>query len=145
MQTVEEFMADFFQARTAQLQSEAENRTAFRQRFYAQDCNWDSRAGSVERSANERDVDVSTSDDVTYVVTEGTDPWPELRYHVHFVNGAWLIARVDGQCFACCGGIGATECICKGTGWISQDETLNSIRSGIHALNRNNPRGFWRR
>ena len=145
MQTVEEFMADYFRARTAQLQSEANNRRPFRERFYADSCNWDSRTGSVERSGNEKVLSVSTSGETTYVVTEGTNPWPKLRYHLNSINGGWLITQVDGQCFACRGEVGSTECVCKGTGWIGQNNTLNTIKSHIDTLKGNNPRWFWRR
>jgi hypothetical protein len=129
MQTIEEFMTDFFRARSAQLEREREDRKAFRERFYSRDCSWDSRKGDVERSGRERVVSISRSEKGADVITEGTDPWPKVRYHLRSGGDGWVIEKVDGQCFACRGATGIIDCVCEGAGWIGESETAESIRS----------------
>jgi hypothetical protein len=140
MQDPEEFMRLFFHARTEQIQQELESRKSFRNMFYADECYWDSRKGGKERSEREKIVRVSRSENDTYVVTEGTDPWPQLRYHLRQVNDSWLIHSVDGQCFSCRGESGAFDCVCKGRGWLRQEEGgVEETRRWIESAKRNIP------
>lgn len=118
METAEEFMQQFFAARTAQLKSDLEARRPFRQKYFAQDCVWDSRSGSVERSAKEKVVSISNEGDDFYVVTNGTEPFPYLRYHLRGDGARWLIVEVLGACNLCGGRGGDKACRCAGTGWM---------------------------
>jgi hypothetical protein len=144
VQLVEEFMAEYFKARTEQLQNEAERRQSFCQKFYAEGCNWDSRAGAVERSSKERIQSVSSSNEGTWVITEGTNPWPKLRYHLRRANDGWLITSVDWACLTCHGEVGAVHCVCMGTGWILNGEAAKSIRPRTDVLRSPNTWRFRR-
>lgn len=142
MQTVDEFMAEYFQARTSQLRSEEINRQPLRKRFFSKDCIWDSREGCVERSEREKVVSISTSGETTYIITDVPRPRPSLRYHLRQQDGVWQIVEVDSQCLACRDGIKLWQgCVCDGTGWMKPGST--KAHSGTP--NRDNQRRFWRR
>jgi hypothetical protein len=118
MQSIEEFMREFFRARTVDLREELERRAPFRERFFTPECAWDSREGAIERSESEEIVSILSSEAAAQVVTREEDPFPALRYHLEASGDAWIIRAVEVACLACAGKPGNAECIfCGGTGW----------------------------
>ena len=95
---VEQFMAQYFRDRTRLIQAEIELRSPHRQKYFASDCRWDSRQGTVESSQAEQIVSVSQADAETVVVTTGkhhkTTFFP-LRYHLRPSGDGWLIHQVE--------------------------------------------------
>ena len=148
MQNIEEFMGEFFRARTADLREEFERRAPFRQRFFAPDCAWDSRERAVERSQTEEIVSILSSETAAQVVTREEDPLPALRYHLEAAGETWLIRAVEVACLACAGKPGNAECIfCGGTGW-RRGHTLARSRAPTKAApsprRRTPPSSRWR-
>jgi hypothetical protein len=123
MQSVEEFMRQYFDERIAEEKREQVSRAPFRRRFHADDCFWDSRAGTLEMIQSERVVKMSNSDAIAEVITERESPsiansLHQLRYHLQASSGGWLIRKVDVWCHSCHGKTGNDSCfICHGTGW----------------------------
>ena len=111
-------MSDFFRERTAALKLVLDNRREYRLRYYRSECAWDSRHGGVERSEEEKIVEVSPSEIGFGVVTTGDGLYRWL-YHVKPCGESWSIHEVDTEC-----GhqriFGASyECgQCGGTGWV---------------------------
>jgi hypothetical protein len=129
MQSAEEFMHEFFCARTAEIKKELENRTPFRQRFFTDDCFWDSRKGVIERNESETIVSVSNFDSEVEVITQQADPFPRLRYHLQRAGQSWLIRGVDAECLSCGEARGNVECIfCNGNGWQEDKKQLERIK-----------------
>ncbi len=95
MQSAEDFMKSFFHARTAEVRRELEAHSPFRKMFFTDDCAWNSRRRSVERSESEAIVEVSTSGTEAEVITREIDPFPRLRYILQRKDDTWLIQRVD--------------------------------------------------
>jgi len=118
--TIEPFIYNCFQARTAALKMVSESRRAYRQRFYHSECGWDSRRGGVELSEDEKIVSVSPSETGFAVVTTGSHPNHRSRYRVKASGESWLIQEVDAECGHCRIFGSSTECAeCGGTGWRS--------------------------
>jgi len=124
MKPLEQFLAEYFQARTAFYQAEVELLAPVRQRFLAPDCGYDLRAGTVEASKAEQILSVSESDGETLVVTSGkhsTEKWP-LRYHLRPTGDSWQIHEVEFECIGChaTGKLSNEVCfLCDGKGWQS--------------------------
>ena len=125
MTTIEHFMSQYFRDRTELILAEIERRSPHRQKYFAADCRWDSRKGTVESSHSEQVVSVSEADGETLVVTTGqkqdTIFFP-LRYHLRPDGASWLIHQVEFQCPSCRGsGIAVHSSgacvICSGKGW----------------------------
>ncbi len=115
--TIEQFIFNFIQERTAALKMVLESRQAYRRCFYDSECLWDSRRGGVELSEGEKIVTVSPLEVGFVVLTSGSHPNHRSRYHVRPSGDSWLIDEVDTEClhcrlsgtsFACpeCGGMG---------------------------------------
>ena len=125
MTPIEQFMAQYFRDRTELILAEIERRSPHRQKYFASDCRWDSRKGTIESSQSEQITSVSQADGETLVVTTGkkqdTIFFP-LRYHLRPNGETWLIYQVEFQCPGCHGtgialqGSGACQ-ICGGKGW----------------------------
>jgi hypothetical protein len=128
MQSAEDFMRDFFRARTTEIKGELERRSPFRNKFFSDSCLWDSRKGTIERSQNETIEGVSKSDVEVLVITREIKPYPRLRYHLKVVGEGWQIEAVDTECLRCNGNVGNTTCIsCFGDGWVYQKDYLDRI------------------
>jgi hypothetical protein len=126
MQSAEEFMLDFLCEQITDVKRELESRAPFRRRFYAVDCFYDSRAGTLAMRESERIVSLSSTDTKAEVVTEfetrlsGDIRRSRNRYHIQSVNDQWLIQCFDSACFQCFGTPGKSACfMCGGEGWIS--------------------------
>jgi hypothetical protein len=153
MQSAEEFMREYFGARTAEIERELSARTPFRQRFFFDDCFWDSRKGMLEWTRTEAILEVSPSKDGFDVTTTGmgpgTDPFPRLRYHLQAAGEKWMIRFVDTECLRCRGAAGKIECVrCLGTGWLEERDyaqRMERIESRRAARGRNIPPSRGRR
>jgi len=122
MQSPEEFMRQYFRARTADIQRELSSRGPFRQKFFTDDCVWDSHKTMTKRSESEEILSVSGSGTTVEVITRNFLPVGKLCYHLRPTGETWLIQRVEPECLACHGtgstsnGIG-TCIVCGGEGW----------------------------
>jgi hypothetical protein len=138
--TVEQFMTDFFQERTAALKMVLENRREYRLRYYHSECLWDSRRGGVEKSEAEKIVDVSPSDIGTDVISTGSTI-NRSRYRLTLSGESWLICAVDMECghYRIFGA--SYDCPrCGGTGWLSwKDQTELLKRQEQHAARPTRP------
>ena len=129
-QSAEEFMREFFRARTVELRRELEARAPFRTKFFAEDCIWESRKGTINDSESEKILSVSSSDLRAEIVTRPASPFPKLRYHLQAENRRWLIKSVDLECFLCAEGTRNSECpVCKGTSWRGADNISAQIKA----------------
>ncbi len=96
MQPAEEFMKQMFRERTEDIKRELERRTPFRQKFFADDCDWDSRKISIQRSMSEKIVQVRILGDSAEVITErAAEEFPRMRYTLKQSGVSWRIQRVD--------------------------------------------------
>lgn len=126
---VEQFMGEYFRERTSALRRRLEVHHRFWQRFYDNQCQWDSRRGVVERSEAERIVSISPSPVGAWVVTSGETIY-RSRYDVRPNDDKWLIHEVDMECGLCRIKGLSKECAhCDGTGWMSWKN-----RSTLHGL-----------
>jgi hypothetical protein len=129
MQTVQEFMSELFRQRTAAIKSEMKRHAAFRRKFFAGTCLWDSRRGAAERSEAECIENIWESDSESRVITRDNPPFPRLCYHLKMTGERWLIQSVSLECVRCGGNPGNTSCLsCQGRGWLHQDDVLGAIK-----------------
>jgi len=124
MQTVDEFMQDYFAARLADHQLELARRAPFWHKFHTPDCLWDSRAGTSEMMQSEQVDIITVSGDTAEVITTRNTFRQHLqhglRYHLTSTGSRWQIQSVDLWCSACRGNAGNNQCIfCHGTGWLN--------------------------
>lgn len=129
MQKAEDFMAELFQARIAEEKRSLTNRAPYRKRFFAADCVWDSRIGTLEMIESELIVSIERSDSEAAVITEFKVPFyasgaqmHRRRYHLKVADDSWLIYKVELQCLACHGQSDESCLFCKGKHWLSQNE-----------------------
>src|ERR1700722_2763965 len=121
MQTVDEFMNDYFRERTAEIEREIKRKSAFRERYFAEECNWDQNKGQEEVSRSEEIIRVWHSNSKVYVVTRRrTALFPDLRYHLQEDGGSWLIRCVEIKCGPDCGGPTCNHC--NGKGWTGRGD-----------------------
>ena len=121
------FMGQYFGDRTELIRAEIERRSPHRQTYFAPDCRWDSRRGTVESSQAEKILEVSQTGEDVMVVTTGrsaNDIAFPLRYHLHPNGESWLIHKVESRCPGCHGSgkaphgnIGDSCPFCEGKGW----------------------------
>jgi hypothetical protein len=124
-QSIEEFISDCIQSRTAALKMVLESRQAYRRRFYHSECLWDSRRGGVELSEEDKIVGVSPSEIGFAVITTGSHPNHRSRFRVKASGENWLIQEVDSECGHCRLFGSSSDCSeCGGTGWRSWKEQL---------------------
>jgi len=123
MKPVEEFMHEFFRARLIEEQSHQANRAPFRQRFFTQDCLYDSHVDTLKRMASEKIVGVEGGPSNPKIITEQTFHYKararriRLRYHLQPLADDWLIGSVQSACLVC-EGRGDRNCpYCKGKLW----------------------------
>jgi hypothetical protein len=132
---VEQFMGDYFQGRTSALRRRLGVHHRFWQRFYDNQCQWDSRRGVVEKSEAERIVSISPSPAGAWVITSGETIY-RSRYDVRPNNDRWLIHEVDMECGLCrVKGLSKEWAHCSGTGWMSWKN--RATLHGLPARNKN--------
>jgi hypothetical protein len=129
-QKIEDFMREFFRARIAEEQRHQTSRAPYRQRFFADDCRYDSHAGTLERMESERIVRIEEGESDSNAITEQLFHYSggirriRLRYYLQFLNDNWLIRRVDRGCLVC-EGRGDSNCpYCKGKQWLGMNQIL---------------------
>jgi hypothetical protein len=110
---IEQFFSEFFRERTAALQRRLAVHHDFWRRFCHEECHFDSRRGTVEKSEGESIVSVTESESEILVITTG-DTTVRSRYHVKSSRGKLLIHEVDLEH--------------PGMGWRNWKDTLSSIQ-----------------
>ena len=126
MQSVDEFMRQYFKERIVEEKREQLSRAPFRRKFHTEDCFWDSRAGTLEMIQLEKVLKVSSSDATAEVITVRECPsipnsLHRLRYHLQVYGDDWRIRNVDVWCVTCNGETGKDSCMfCHGTGWLDR-------------------------
>jgi len=124
MQPVDDFMREFFRARTAEEQREMASRAPFRRKFYADGCQTDSRSQKLAIIQSEEIVSIDGSDTKATVITAHKNPFYKpgsqnhrKRYHLKSSGDNWLIEFVETEC-PFCHGLGDEKCVyCKGKHW----------------------------
>ncbi len=118
-------MREYFRERTGVTRAEIAQRQPFRQKFYFEDCVFDSRKTAIAQSEAEQILGVTSFAEGTEVITTGIGTgertW-RLRYHLQVVGDYWRIKRVEMECVICHGAgkkkQSTVDCqICKGKGW----------------------------
>jgi len=129
MQSAEEFMREFLRARTVEIKRELEKRAPFRQRYFTDDCFWDSRKGVLERNEAETIISLASSGNKVEVITQQPDPFPRLRYLLQNLGQSWLIRCVEMECSYCREVSGNVNCVfCNGTGWLGDKNQIERIK-----------------
>ena len=82
MTTPKDFIESYIIARTAECVLEFELRTAFRMKYFAVGCTWDSRSGIVETSAQEVVSEVVDTTDGIAVKAIPEKTMPPVLYHL---------------------------------------------------------------
>jgi hypothetical protein len=124
MRPVEDFMHEFFHARTVEEQREMASRAPFRQKYFADECQADSRSHKLAMIQSEEVVDLTQSDSEAVVITVYKNPFykpsnqmKRKRYHLKPAGDSWLIQFVETEC-PFCHGVGDENCrFCKGKHW----------------------------
>lgn len=125
MQSIEDFMREFFCAHIADEKRISAGGEAFRQKFFTTDYQSKYRAGTVEMLQSEEIVRVSASELEAVVIIVFTQPLAPVgsqrqlsRYHLQLVNGGWLIEDVESECLFCRGRDDQTCGFCHGKHWV---------------------------
>jgi hypothetical protein len=119
MKSPHEFLLAYFGARTAQIEQELANRQLFRQKYFACECRWESRADVLEASNLEAIDSIEQTEDGGAVAITARGAMPKLRYTLIRVEGSWLIRKIQPSCANCQGIQAKSTCeICSGTGWL---------------------------
>jgi hypothetical protein len=144
MQSIEEFMQQYFDDRIVDEKREQASRVPFRRKFHTEDCRWDSRAGVLETMQSEKVLSMSSSETGAEVITsrETCSLTQRLRYHLQPVGNGWLIGSVDFSCPLCGAERGKDSCIVLPRKWlvrwqgsaIAQVEVGHTCRSIASAL-----------
>jgi hypothetical protein len=125
MRQVDEFMLEFFRARIAEERRHQASRLPFRNKFFADDCWYDSRADTLRRIESEKIISIEKRKPGCIVITEqalcnsrGVKAM-RFRYHLQAAGDDWIIRDVFTGCVVC-GARGDTSCpCCKGEQWIN--------------------------
>ena len=132
MQSVEEFMQQFFEARIAQEKREQANLARFLRRYYSDDWYLGSRVAKLKSHQSEKVLSISSADTKAEVITSRELPGEpeckyETRYRLHAGSDRWQICGVDLQCCHCDGKPRESDCPkCHGTGWIDTKLALQA-------------------
>jgi hypothetical protein len=134
MQSVEEFMQQFFEARNAGEKREQANLARLLTRFYSGGWYLGGRVEKLESFESEKVLSISSAGTNSEVITSRQLPGEpeckyETRYRLQANGGDWQICGIDLQCCPCDGKPGRSACPnCHGTGWI---DTLEIITEEI--------------
>src|SRR6266496_1581862 len=99
----EEFMREYFEARSAEIQRELTARRPFRAKYYDPSCEWDSYPLAVELSKSERIVSITESNGSFVIITYRGEYSPKLRYTLQDTGNGLLIFSVQPECTICRG------------------------------------------
>jgi hypothetical protein len=114
---IERFMTDFFREHIIARKKEVEIHSAYRDRFYSPECDWDSNKLALGWCEAEKIVNMMPIDRGAHVITAGFSPW-RLRYHLRPEGQSWLIWEVATECPRCSRRGKTANCfLCGGTGW----------------------------
>ncbi len=114
---IEQFMADYFRDRTLAWKKEAQTYGDYVKRFYSPECDWTRWVVSVQRSENEKILNIGRVDAGAQVVTRDITS-QRMRYNLRSAGQSWLIWEVDNECPVCCLQGRSADCFwCGGTIW----------------------------
>ena len=124
MESVEKFMQRYIGEHVAEEWRQQASHELFRRRFFATDCIWSSRPGTLECLQSEKIESISSSEGEVEVITRRVLPLSEnyyfIRYHLETRGEKWIIFEVDLPCCPCGGKPGNNDCPrCRGTGWMN--------------------------
>ncbi len=130
MQSVQEFLTDYFRSRTDILRQQARLREPHYQRYLAPNYQMVDPERGFRNSANERILEVTKLDKGCQVITSGLQPaMGRLKYHVSTTPDSWQIQYIERECFLChgSGSHGEGSCHpCGGKGWSLLGEVLHA-------------------
>jgi hypothetical protein len=130
MQSIEDFMQEFFAAKLETNRAWVEHWASFDERYYHPDWIERRERGFLLASPPETVESVIRSDTSAQVITTGyrfRERQYRQRYHLVAAEEAWQIRRVEIDCVICQATgknrAGTAPCrVCKGKGWISGDD-----------------------
>lgn len=129
MQTVEDFLHDYFRNRTDLLRESCAGWESHTQQFFAPVYQPYDRKKTVADSEAESIISVSSADGSVEAITTGFagGRW-RFRYRLSAVNDQWRITSMEMECGICHGSgkakDGKSDCrLCKGAGWKLVGET----------------------
>jgi hypothetical protein len=124
MQTVEEFLAEYFEVRTELIREAHRRWEPYARRFFVSRYDPWGYGQSEAENAREEVLGVTFSPDAAEVVTSGPLPRPvRTRYKIRAEDGSWRIAGIELECGRCRGTgkskDGKGDCRrCDGRGWV---------------------------
>jgi len=128
MQSLEQFMKEYFCARIAEAKRELIERASHRKKYYTDECTFDSRIGTIKMIEFESRsiISCSMAGDEGEVFTRTKHPRHDFgfkqRYRLKAEGEGWLVRRVDFACFQCDGEYNNKSCVfCHGEGWMNPD------------------------
>jgi len=124
MQNIKEFMHGLFSARIAEEKQILASRVLYREKYFTNDCLWDSREGTLEMIETETVSTVDEGDFEGTVITTFSSSFlksdqqlQRRKYHLKRSGDGWRISLVEHQCPAC-RGQGDINCrYCRGKHW----------------------------
>jgi len=142
---IEQFMREYFRARTATFEAISRIRQPFRNRYYDAECLWGSHRGEVERSESERIVNINCSSTERLVVTTGFfPPSRRTRYHVKRLGEVCLIHQVDTQCIHLFSKGDPADCLdCGGSSWQNYNRHLERMPPSDRVPSISNLKALW--
>jgi hypothetical protein len=132
MQSPEQFLLDYFRARTEMQRAIGQLHQPIASRFHAATYVALDSQRSVAGSEGERILSINGSEDAVDAVTTG---WVggerRMRYRLKATSGEWRIIAAEFECTLCHGSgkkkDGRSECrLCKGGGWHLLGEIRNA-------------------
>ena len=123
MDSISDFMRQFFEARVADAEREMRDRMLFRSKFFTVDCVFDSRTRTLEIMKSEEIDSVDSVSSTVITISRNSfkasvSDRQKKRYHLVAVVNNWLIRMVEIECPACSCSSNEGCRLCKGTRWV---------------------------
>jgi hypothetical protein len=122
MQTVEDFLAEYFQVRSELILESHRRWKPHAERFFVSGYDpWGYRETETE-DASEKILSVTFKEDEAEILTTGPIPSPvRTRYKIRAAEGSWRIGSIELECVRCRGSGKSKESRdcgrCNGKGW----------------------------
>ncbi len=131
MQTVEDFLAEYFGVRSELIRESHRRWKPHAERLFVSGYDPWGYSKTETEDAREEILHVAFSGQTSEVITSGPIPSPvRTRYRVKACNGSWRIESIEVECARCSGGGKGSDGIgnctyCEGKGWriIGEKET----------------------